>query len=91
MLDTISTSTEYSTLVQGVFSSLNQAMYSLFSSVSYLLVGNGSHEPEAAIWRFITPAEVGSIQYTNTIPQQSIRLYTLFIQLTVAFCLWIHG
>ena len=83
MLDAVSTTPEYLHLVKDIFSVLSQLMLSLFSSASYLLVGNGSNEPEAQIWRWITVSEISSITFTNTIPLQSNRLYTIFIQLTV--------
>lgn len=85
MFDAVTTTSEYCSLVKEVFSVLNQSMLSLFSTLSYLLVGNGSEEPEASVWRWITPSEVGSVKFTSTIPLQSIRLYSLFIQLTVVF------
>ena len=83
MLDAVSTTHEYLHLVKDIFSVLSQLMLSLFSSASYLLVGNGSNEPEAQIWRWITVAEIGSITFTNSIPLQSTRLYIIFTQLTV--------
>ena len=83
MLDAVSTTPEYLHLVKDIFSVLSQLMLSLFSSASYLLVGNGSNEPEAQMWRWITVSEISSITFTNTIPLQSNRLYTIFIQLTV--------
>lgn len=85
MFDAVTTTSEYCSLVKEVFSVLNQPMLSLFSTLSYLLVGNGSEEPEASVWRWITPSEVGSVKFTSTIPLQSTRLYSLFIQLTVHF------
>lgn len=84
MLDAVSTTPEYLHLVKDIFSVLSQSMLSLFSSASYLLVGNGSEEPEAQVWRWITPAEVGDISFTNSIPLQSSRLHAIFIQLTVS-------
>ena len=83
MLDAVSTTPEYLHLVKDIFSVLSQLMLSPFSSASYLLVGNGSNEPEAQIWRWITVAEIGRITFTNSIPLQSTRLYIIFTQLTV--------
>lgn len=86
MLDAIfCTKEEYREIVLSIFQRMGESLAYFYVSVSYLLVLPGASEPELACWRVLTPSEVPSdVQYGNSVPLQSVRLYNIFGLLNVA-------
>lgn len=92
MLDAIfCTPDEYREVVLSIFQRMGESLAYFYWTVSYLLVLSNGNEPELACWRVITPSEVSSaVQYNNTVPLQSTRLYNTFQFLNVAFLGWLE-
>lgn len=92
MLDAIfCTPDEYREVVLSIFQRMGESLAYFYWTVSYLLVLSNGNEPELACWRVITPSEVSSaVQYNNTVPLQSTRLYNTFQFLNVVFLGWLE-